>query len=183
MRNVRSPIAALMGAVLVFALGLAALRIASPAWAGTTVLVTCGVLCLAIVGVVCCTGGERPGGWASHFLAGAGCSRRSGLRSSCRRRIRCAALELHLHPPAPDADDIVRFTLVAGSSAGNPGHGRTATPFARICLCLLALVSAYLGATLAGMLFSRPTERDDNRDTKARVEEGTHRPRWLRPSR
>ena len=59
MRTIRFPIAALMGAVVVVALGLAALRNASDLWAGATFLVTCGVLCLAIVGAVCRTGTER----------------------------------------------------------------------------------------------------------------------------
>ena len=95
---VRSPIAALMGAVLVFALGLAALRIASPAWAGTTVLVTCGVLCFAIVGVVCCTGGERTW-WLGFALFGWGWLLQafwSPFELPTADQVR--ALELHLQP-------------------------------------------------------------------------------------
>ena len=49
MRTVRFSIARLMGAVLVAAVGLAALRNASPIWAGAMVLSTYVVLGLAIL--------------------------------------------------------------------------------------------------------------------------------------
>jgi hypothetical protein len=71
MRTARFRIAGLMGAVLVAALGLAALRNASELWAGVTFLATCGVLCLAIVGVVCRGGGERAW-WLGFALFGWG---------------------------------------------------------------------------------------------------------------
>ena len=76
MRKLRFPIAGLMAAVLVIALGLAALRNASVTWAGSTFLLTCAVLCLALVGVVCRHGTERAWwlgfalfGWGYLFLA------------------------------------------------------------------------------------------------------------------
>ena len=62
MRTIRFPIAGLMWAVVVAALGLAALRNASEIWAGATFLATCGVLCLAIVGIVCRTDESARGG-------------------------------------------------------------------------------------------------------------------------
>ena len=59
MRFSRATIAGLMGAVFIAALGLTALRSASDAWAGTTLLATCGVLSLALVGAVCRSAAER----------------------------------------------------------------------------------------------------------------------------
>jgi hypothetical protein len=71
MRIVRFPIAGLMGTILVVAIVLAALRNASQTWAGVTFLLTCGVLCLAVVGVVCRNGSERAW-WLGFALFGWG---------------------------------------------------------------------------------------------------------------
>ena len=71
MRMPRTSIAGLMGAVLVASLGLTALRSGSAVWAGTTFLVTCGVLALAVVGVVCRAGPGRAW-WLGFALFGWG---------------------------------------------------------------------------------------------------------------
>ena len=71
MHTFRFRVAGLMGAVLVIALGLAALRDASETWAGMTFLLTCGVLCLAIVGIVCGGIAQRPW-WLGFALFGWG---------------------------------------------------------------------------------------------------------------
>src|ERR1700733_7909589 len=71
MRTIRFPIAALMVAVLIVALGLAALRNSSATWAGVTFLVTCAVLCLAVVGIVC-DGDARRAWWLGFALFGWG---------------------------------------------------------------------------------------------------------------
>ncbi len=71
MRKVRFPIAGLMGAVLVIALSLAALRNASETWAGATFLLTCAVLTLAVVGAVCRRDAERAW-WLGFALFGWG---------------------------------------------------------------------------------------------------------------
>ena len=60
-----------MVAVLIVALGLAALRNSSATWAGMTFLLTCAVLCLAIVGVVC-DGNARRAWWLGFALFGWG---------------------------------------------------------------------------------------------------------------
>jgi len=67
MRSLRFSIAALMGIILLVALGAAALRNASDTMAAVVSLVTQGVLCLAIVGGVCRTGAERT--WWLGFAA------------------------------------------------------------------------------------------------------------------
>jgi hypothetical protein len=71
MRKLRFPIAGLMGAVLVIALSLAALRNASETWAGATFLLTSAVLTLAVVGAVCRRDAERAW-WLGFALFGWG---------------------------------------------------------------------------------------------------------------
>jgi hypothetical protein len=71
MRFVRFSIAGLMGAVLTAALGLTALRSASETWAGAALLLTCGVLGLAVVGVVSRAADERAW-WLGFALFGWG---------------------------------------------------------------------------------------------------------------
>jgi hypothetical protein len=50
MRRHRVSIGGLMGFVLVAAVGLAGLRNATPIWAGSVFLLTCGILLLAVLG-------------------------------------------------------------------------------------------------------------------------------------
>ena len=71
MRQVRFSIAALMGAVLVAAFGLAVFRYGSQVSAGVLFLLTCGVLCLGVVGIVCRRGAERAW-WLGFTLFGWG---------------------------------------------------------------------------------------------------------------
>ena len=59
MRKIRFTIGGLMAVVLVLAIGLAALRIANGTWAGLVLLLTHGMLGLAILGVILCKGAER----------------------------------------------------------------------------------------------------------------------------
>ncbi len=56
MRKARYSIAALMGLVLLAALALAVFRYGSQVSAGVLFLLTCGMLCLAVVGIVCRSG-------------------------------------------------------------------------------------------------------------------------------
>ena len=59
MPRLRFSIARLMGIVLVSAVGLAAWHNADEPWAGVMLLLTWGILCLAIVGAVYCKGARR----------------------------------------------------------------------------------------------------------------------------
>ncbi len=71
MRHLRFTIAGLMGAVLIAAVGLSALRNASATWAGVMYLATYGVLGLAIVGAICRGFPERAW-WLGFFVFGWG---------------------------------------------------------------------------------------------------------------
>src|SRR5262245_14927427 len=71
MRKGRFSIARLMAAVLVAALGFAALRNASEDWAGLMLLVTCGALMLALVGALC-RGPDERAWWLGFALFGGG---------------------------------------------------------------------------------------------------------------
>ncbi len=89
-QTIRFSIAGLMGIVLVAAIGLAALRNASETWAGVMLLLTCGALALAVVGVVCRAEAERAWwlgfalfGWG--YLALAFWSWNNDRAQSCRR--------------------------------------------------------------------------------------------------
>src|SRR5262249_29168198 len=70
-RTVRFSIAGLMGAVVVAAIGLAAVRDPSETWAVVILLSTCGALALAVVGVVSRVGTERAW-WLGFALFGWG---------------------------------------------------------------------------------------------------------------
>ncbi len=59
MRHLRFSITGLMGLVLVAAVGLAALRNASETRAGGMLLLTCGILALAVVGALYRDGAQR----------------------------------------------------------------------------------------------------------------------------
>jgi hypothetical protein len=71
MRRVQFSIAGLMGVAVIAALGLTALRNGSAICAGVTFLVTCAVLCLALVGAQCRRGIHRAW-WLGFALCGWG---------------------------------------------------------------------------------------------------------------
>ena len=70
-RKIRFSIARLMGVVLVAAVGSAALRNASEAWAGSVLLVTCGAVMLAIVGALS-RGPDERAWWLGFAFFGGG---------------------------------------------------------------------------------------------------------------
>ncbi len=71
MRKIRVSIARLMGAVLIAAVGFAALRNLSDAWAGLMLMLTCGVLLMGVVGAVC-QGPHERAWWLGFALFGFG---------------------------------------------------------------------------------------------------------------
>ena len=67
----RVSLSGLIGCVLVCGLGLAALRNASPTWAGSILLLTLGLLAVAVLGVIYCRE-ERRAWWLGFALFGWG---------------------------------------------------------------------------------------------------------------
>jgi hypothetical protein len=145
MRFIRASIAGLMGAVLIAALGLAALRSASDTWAGTTLLATCGVLGLALVGMICRGAAERAW-WLGFALFGWG------------------YLAMAFWSPV-DATRLPTFTLLelvckmAGIAvptipARFGANGGIDPSFLGIAHCLWALLAASLGGILGSGLFA-----------------------------
>jgi hypothetical protein len=142
-RSIRFSIAGLMAAVLITALGLAALRSASATAAGVTLLATCGVLGLAVVGVVCRTAGERAWwlgfavfGWGYMALAflspyDSATLPTLTLLEAVFTRFGMAAAQV---PPAPPGG--------MGGGFGGPTFGGGLSPYDQAGHCLWALLAA-----------------------------------------
>jgi hypothetical protein len=188
MRTIRFPIAGLMLAVLVVALGLAALRNASEVWAGVMFLFTCAVLCLAIVGAIC-RDGPRRAWWLGFSLFGWGY-----LLLSLWSTVSLPTMAL-LDVIAWWLGIKVRFTGGMGGGlrsirpwAGGFGGfgGGSGVPFdgplQQIAHCLWALVAALLGGLLARTLFGGPNASPEIRDTHHASAAGTSRRWWLMPA-
>jgi hypothetical protein len=138
MRFVRFSIAGLMGAVLTAALGLTALRSASETWAGVALLATCGVLGLAVVGVVSRAADERAW-WLGFALFGWG------------------YLVLALWSP-PSATNRVKdgFLQISCDSEWESELLPSAeNPFVIVGHCLLSVVAAAIGAVAAPIVAGR----------------------------
>ena len=161
MRTIRFPIAGLMWAVVVAALGLAALRNASDVWAGAAFLVTCGILCLAIVGIVCCLDESRAW-WLCNALFGWGYL---ALAFWAPHSLPTTHL-LHLLEARIGATRQVGAGLRSVMLAGGFGGAASGGPdehFQQIGHYLLALLAALLGGVISSILFGGRRERDENR--------------------
>ena len=183
MRTIRFSIAALMAVVVVAALGLAALRDASELRAGATFLLTCGVLCVAIVGAVCRTGTERAW-WLGFALFGWGymlLAFRSPFNLPTTALLEL--LEARVHPPSEVGGRFgrLRSMLLDGGFGGIAGPSFD-TSFRQIGHCLLALLAALLGGVLAVILFGRRSKRDENREAQTEVAAQTRRRLRLWPA-
>jgi hypothetical protein len=167
MRTTRFPIAGLMGAVLVIALALAALRNAYETWAGATFMVSCGVLTLAVVGIVCRGDAERAW-WLGFALFGWGYL---ALASLSPAELPTMTL---LDAIAARLGVKVRFGTFQGMGGGMMGGGGFGG-FARfpnrspeqIAHSLWALLAALIGGVVARTLFAGPRDRAGTRDTHA----------------
>ncbi len=180
MRVPQFSIAAIMGTVLVAAVGLAALRNAavglaalrnaSAAWAGGMLMLTCGCLALAVVGVLC---GERGGrAWWLGFAAFGG---------TYMAVSRCWSSTNLTRLPT---------TFVLEELSPKVGVPLRPTPWSctGLCLdqsfeqagqCLWMLLAAVLGGLMCHRLFARavaPAVRDE---TAATVTNPPARDRWL----
>jgi hypothetical protein len=183
MRTSRFPIAALMAAILVVALALAALRNISEAWAGATFLVTCAVLTLAIVGIVC-RGAAARAWWLGFALFGWGYLALTSWSS----------FEL----PTMTVLDAIAARLgstiefhggMGGMGGGMVGSGffggfggPPIQPARQIGHCLWALLAALSGGLIAHAFFGRAQERTATPDPVAPPTPQAPRNRWLWPA-
>ena len=142
MRKIRISIAGLMGVVVVAALGFAALRNSSEAWAGLMLMVTCDVLMLGVVGSVC-RGPDERARWLGFAFFGGG-------------YLALAHVVAFYPRPLPT----ITLAEFIGSCIGRKLTGRdwgsdgwiSLTPNYRIVHCLWALGLGLLGCGLAGLI-------------------------------
>jgi hypothetical protein len=146
MRSFRVPIAGLMGVVLVVALGMAALRNASEALAGVTYLMTAGILCLAVVGVVCRGASERAW-WLGFALFGWGYSSLVFRYWNLSPALPTTRLLLALEP---------RFGFLAQRLNAFDGESVHAAYF-QVGQSLWTIVAAFFGGLLARVCFGGVT--------------------------
>lgn len=173
----RFTLAGLMGAVLVAAVGLAALRNSTESGAGGMLLLTCGTLTLAVVGTIACRGARRIWwlgfglfGWGYLVLSGCGADAAScSLPTTRLLEDLGAQFGIPLQP---------RGACLSGCMAGEALDPN----FSQIGHCVWALAAASLGGMLAGLLFGRPGDHPEGVRSEP-VETG--RPtgsRWLLPA-
>jgi len=188
-----------MGVVLVAAIGLAALRNASETWAGVMLLLTCGVLALAVVGVVCRAESERAWwlgfalfGWG--YLALAFWSWKNEPSPSLPTLVWLDTLstKLGLTPQGMGGmggmgggmrsmwnAQFGAATLPGGFGGNAAGVGPNWS-YAQVGHCLWALLFAILGGILARALFAIPAAHSETRRTDSEV---TGQPSWKRWAR
>ena len=153
MRLPRTSIAGLMGVVLVASLGLTAMRSGSAVWAGTTFLVTCGVLALAVVGVVC-RGGAGRTWWLGFALFGWGY-----LVLAFRENASAANWNLPTVPllmwivPKPPRPGGMGGGFGGAGLGGGFGFSNPVDAYSQAGHCLIALLVATLGGLTALGLF------------------------------
>jgi hypothetical protein len=185
MRTIRFPIAGLMLAVLVVAVALAALRNASETWAGVMFLITCGVLSLAIVGVVCRDGPQRAW-WLGFALFGWGYLLLAlwstvNLPTMALLDAIAARLGMQVRFSGGMGGGMLSVALWAGGFCGG-GGGPSNESLREIAHCLWALAAALLGGLLARTMFGGPTAGPEIGDTHTVSAARAPRRWWLWPT-
>ena len=176
MRRPRFSIAGLMGFVVVAAVGLAALRSPSVAWASTLFMVTCGVFGLAIVGAIYRSGVARAW-WLGFCVFGLGYLAVVGFTRS-----------EYLFPHMPTSHVLIALRpmlghpveFVTGSRSRNAL--RALNLYMHIGHALWALLAGLLGGTLARIFLARPSDRPEGPEPGASATGHRPRKRWLRPA-
>ncbi len=153
MRQLRFAIGGLIAVVLVPAIGFVALKNPDATWAGVMLLLTCGVLGLAVIGAVCRRETERAW-WLGFALFGGGYMILAFWPSEQSPRLPTLPLLEVLGPAFGISPRYVPPGIRGGGGGLEPS-------FTQIGHCLWALGVAILGGLLAVALFgfpSRPTE-------------------------
>ncbi len=146
LRKPRISMARMMGIVLLAAIGFAALRSSSEAWAGVMLLLTCGALMLAMIGALC-RGPDERAGWLGFALFGGGYLALAHWTSSSSEPLPTTALAEFIGP---------RLGLPLPGVMCRSQGWNSLPPAYRIWHCLWALALAAFGTILAGVLVSRP---------------------------
>jgi hypothetical protein len=188
MRSMRFSIAALMGVVLVAAIGLAALRSSSETWAGVLFLTTLAALGIALVGACCRTGAER-GGWIGFAVLGWIYMGAAFAPYILSPKLPTQSLLELLAPriggisgPLP----AFRPSTMGGGSMGGAsfggfagnGGGPRAETFFQIGHCFLTLLAASLGALLGSRLFGAALEKSERISAVEPAAQGGGARRW-----
>ena len=173
LRKIRFSLARLMGVVLVMAIGFAAVRRSSEAWAGLMLLLTCGVLMLAMVGAIC-RGPDERAWWLGFVLFGAGYLALALWMSHSGQILPTITLSESMHswlgmpvPPPPRIGDVGWESL---------------PPIHRLLHCIWALAFALVGCVLAGLFVARHAERSPGPAEETNAARRPSRPLWKRPS-
>jgi hypothetical protein len=156
MRTVRFTIAGLMGAVLIAAVGLAALRNASPIWAGAMVLLTYVVLGLAILCVLLRGRTERAW-WLGFCVFG------WGYLGSWGVGYEVDAIKLPTTAMLEALGPWLGVPVL--HSMGLDTTDRLNPWYEQVGQCLGTLLAAVVGGILARLLFAAPTARSESDET------------------
>ncbi len=168
-RILRFTISGLMGVVLVAAIGLAALRSGSYAWAGAMFLLACGILALATVGAVC----AKPSGrawWFGFALFGWG-------------YLTLVFQHFYVEYPQVPTDAWLRRAMpyIGPGNGWRPGfHGLGDDCYRQTGHCLLSLVAATLGGAMAHAFFGAASVRSDQPSVPLRLAAPAIARRWRR---
>jgi hypothetical protein len=206
--SIRFSIAALMGLVLVAAIGLAALRNGSETWAGVMLILTCGVLALAVVGVFCGAPSDRSWwlgfaifGWGYLALAFWSLNHSGSPRLPTLVWLATLDKKLGLTPHGAEfgsgmggmmgggmrsvdtyALQPVFGAVEFGGFAGNASGLGGGMSYAQIGHCLWALLVATVGGIMARLLFPILVGPAETRRADSDASDRSRWKRWSRPA-
>lgn len=172
MRSLRYSIAGLMGIVLVAAVGLSALKSASPAWSGAIYLLNRTVLGLAVLNAFYSRGARRAW-WLGFCLFGWGYVALVDTRP-----------EIKAPYYMPTSLVLLKIEPYLGHATpfGTSSDAVTARyAYMKIGHDLWALVAACMGGLLARTVFSRSVDASAQPESVLPAAEPPARKRWLRP--
>lgn len=188
MRKLRFTLAGLMVFVLVAAVGLAALRNASPAWSGSIYLLSRAVLGLGIILAIYRRGADRAW-WLGFCLFGWGYLALAEPRAEVRAPYMPTSMLLLAARPylgQPAASGLTTMTAAipqnAVSSLATMDTVMNKYHYLKIGHGLWAMVAALLGGLLARIICAWSADRSWPRETEAPPTNLPSRKRWLRPA-